>query len=300
MNFAGKYKDLIQSDKLHVLSLSVLIDSLTNSRGGTAANIAYNLALLKESPILLASIGSDSKQYLNDLSTMGVKTENVNVSDKATATYTVLTDSDDNQIGGFFPGAMADSGKLSIKKWHKDKSLVVISANDPECMDKLVKECIKYKIDYVYDLGQQVTNISPKQMTRGVQHAKILMVNDYELGAIVGRAGIDEIMLTKTIPIIVTTLGARGSRITGSLVKNPVIIPGVKGIKVVDPTGAGDAYRAGFLYGYVRGWELSICASLASVIATYTIAKHGTQTHTFSVADIRKLHYSAYGTHLPK
>lgn len=299
MNFGGHYKELIQPDKLHVLSLSILIDKLTNSRGGVAANIAYNLALIGESPIVLGSIGRDAKDYLTDLGSLGINTKYIHVSDMPTSTYTVLTDSDDNQVGGFYPGAMSDISKLSLEPWYNTQSLVIISANDPLGMDRLVKECIQHNLDYAYDLGQQVTNITIEQMKLAIEHAAILFVNDYELGTVIGRTGYSQSELNKMIPLIITTLGSHGTSITGSSIKESLTIPAVKNVTVVDPTGAGDSYRAGFLYGYLRHWDLARCAEIGSTIATYTISRHGTQTHTFTLADIIKKHYSAYGTHLP-
>ena len=295
MNFGGRYKDLIQPDKLHVLSLSILVDKLSNSRGGVAANIAYNLALLGESPVLLGSIGSDARDYLESLTSIGVDTSYVHVSDLPTATYTVLTDSQDNQIGGFYPGAMSDTGSLTLKPWYNTKSLIVISANDPGAMDQLVKECIEHNLDYAYDLGQQVTNITVEQMKLGIEHASILLVNDYELGAIVGRTGYTEAQLSEMIPVVVTTLGASGTRITGSTVKETISLPAVGDVRVVDPTGAGDCYRAGFLYGYLRDFDLTTCARLGSCTATYTISLAGTQTHTFTLADIKQKLFNSYG-----
>ncbi len=300
MNFNGKYTDLIQPDKLHVLSLSILINKLTNSRGGTAANIAYNSALLGENPILLGSIGQDAKDYIKDLSTLGVNTDYVHASSLPTPTFTVLTDSVDNQIGGFYPGAMSDISKLTLKPWYGKKALVIICANDPTGMDQLVKECIENNLDYAYDLGQQVTNITVEQMKLGLSKAKILFVNDYELGCVISRTGYSEDQLNDMIPIVVTTLGAEGTRITGSIVKNPLTVPALKDVKPIDPTGAGDSYRSGFLYGYLRNWELVQCARLGSTIATYTIEKHGTQTHTFTLEELLAKHYRAYGTKLPK
>jgi adenosine kinase len=300
MNFSGKYSDLIQPDKLHVLSLSILINKLTNSRGGVATNIAYNLALLKERPIVLGSIGEDAKSYIDDLSKLGIDTSYVHVSDLPTATFTVLTDSVDNQVGGFYPGAMSDISKLSLKPWYGKKALVVISAGDPVGMDQLVKECIEHELDYIYDVGQQVTNITVEQMKLGLSKAQILFGNDYELGTILGRTGYSEEQLNTMIPIVVTTLGAEGTRITGASIKEPITVPALKGVKPVDPTGAGDSYRAGFLYGYLRSWELTECARLGSTIATYTIEKHGTQTHTFTLDALAKKYESAYRTQLPK
>lgn len=298
MNFSGKYRDLIQADKLHVLSLSILIDKLVNSRGGTAANIAYNLALLKESPVLLGSIGSDASDYLHDLASYGINTNYVHLSDLPTATFTVMTDLEDNQVGGFYPGAMADISHLSLKPWLTQTPLVVISAGDPQGMNNLVNECIRHSLDYVYDPGQQVTNITPDEIKHGVLHAKILMVNDYELGTIIGRTGLSESQLNSSVPLIVTTLGAEGTLITGSSLQKPLKIPALKNLQVVDPTGAGDSYRAGFLYAYLQGQTLQACARLGSTVASYAITKHGTQNHHFTLAELSEKHYIAYGIEL--
>jgi adenosine kinase len=299
MNFAGKYKDMIQPDKLHVLSLSILIDKLTNTRGGTAANIAYNAALLKERPILLGSVGDDAKDYMTALQGLGIDTSRVHTSNLPTPTFTVLTDADDNQVGGFYPGAMSDISQLTLKPWYKTNSLVVISANNPAGMQQLVSECQKHGLDYVYDVGQQVTNITIEQLKHGLSGAKVLFVNDYELGTIISRTGYSEEQLNHMIPLIVTTLGSQGTKLNGNSLKKVLTIPAVPGVKVIDPTGAGDAYRAGFLYGYLRKWDLSHCAQLGSVVATYAIEKQGTQEHTFSLAEVKKKYYSAYGTPLP-
>lgn len=298
MNFNGRYKDRIQPDKLHVLSLSILIEKLTNSRGGVAANIAYGLSLLNEKPILLGSIGSDAKEYVKDLTKLGVNTKYVYVSTLPTATFTVLTDSDDNQVGGFYPGAMGDISYLTLKPWYNTKSLVVISANDPTGMDSLVTECIEHDLTYIYDVGQQVSNVTVKQLEHGLSKAHMLFVNDYELGVICSRTGYSEEKIHTMIPIVVTTLGAKGTRITGSLIEKQMIIPAVKNVNVVDPTGAGDSFRAGFLHGVFKGYDLSVCARLGSVTATYAIEKHGTQEHTFTLDDVYKKYYISYGEKL--
>lgn len=295
MNFAGRYKDLIQADKLHVLSLSILIDNLTHSRGGTAANIAYSLALLGDQPYLVGSVGHDGTAYMADLARLGVNTDYVHYSNLPTPTFTVLTDSDNNQVGGFYPGAMSDIGALSLKPWYKSRPLVTISANDPLGMDQLVGECTNNNLDYVYDPGQQVTNMTTDQLKRGISKAKILFANDYELGVIVSRTSNSIEQLDKMIPIIVTTLGARGTRITGSSIMQPIDVPAIADVRVVDPTGAGDSYRAGFLHGYTEGRDLVTCARLGSVVASYAIEQHGTQEHHFTLEDIKQKYYSAYG-----
>lgn len=298
MNFKDSYKNIIQPDKLHVLSLSVFIDKLTNSRGGVAANIAYNLALIGEKPILLASIGNDASDYLADMKKLGINCDYVHQSMLPTATFTVLTDKDDNQVGGFYPGAMSDSSSLNLKPWYKHNPLVVISAGDPTSMENLINECKDHNLDYIFDVGQQVTNLSAKQLKAGVAGAKILTVNDYELATLCTRTGYSMDKLNRLVPIIITTLGSQGTKVSGHSV-SPQTIKAVSNIEIVDPTGAGDSYRAGFLYGYLRNWEISDCIKFGSVIATYTISMHGTQTHTFNLAELNEKHYSAYGTHIP-
>ncbi len=293
MNFGGRYRELIQSDKLHVLSLSVLIDQLKDSRGGTAANIAYNLALLGEHPTLLGSVGADAHNYISDLGNLGIDVSRIHFSQLPTPTFTVLTDRDNNQVGGFYPGAMSDISTLTLKPWYDQSALVVISANDPSAMEQLVEECISHNVPYIYDLGQQVSNITVEQLKRGLSHASILFVNDYEQEVVVKRSGYSLSQLHSMIPTIITTLGADGSLVNG------VKVPALSGLQVVDPTGAGDAFRAGFLYGYLRHWDLTTCAQLGSVVASYTIERAGTQTHTFTLDLIRQKHYSAYGVHLP-
>jgi adenosine kinase len=300
MNFGGKYKDLIQPDKLHVLSVSILIDKLANTRGGTGANIAYSLALLGEKPALLGSVGPDAEGYMRGLSESGVDTSRIHTSTLPTPTFTVLTDSDDNQVGGFYPGAMSDITGLNLKPWHETNSLVVIAASDPLGMDQLVSECLANDLPYAYDVGQQVTNISAEQLKHGLSGAKLLFANDYELGTILSRTGYSTQELEVMIPLIITTLGKEGTKISGSQLKEPLRVAAVVGVQVVDPTGAGDSYRAGFLYGYVRKCDLGDCARLGSVVASYAIEQNGTQEHHFTLAEVAEKYYSAYGVHLPK
>ena len=187
MNFGGKYEEMIQKDKLHVLSLSVLIDSLTDSPGGTAGNIAYNLGLLGASPRLFGVIGNNDQGYLTRLRVLGVNTDEVHLSPLATATYTVMTDSADNQVGGFFPGAMTDYETVTLSRVSPDNVFVVVSANDRGAMQKYVMEAKQLRIPFVYDPGQQVNNIEGGDIREGVTSCQILMINDYEMGVIVEK-----------------------------------------------------------------------------------------------------------------
>ena len=295
MNFGGRYKELIEPDKIHVLSLSILIDNLAHSRGGTAANIAYNLSLLGESPSLLTSIGQDGTDYLAHLTSLGIDTSRVHLSDLPTSTFTVLTDRDDNQVGGFYPGAMSDSASLKLSPWQDKDPLVVISAYDPSTMDRLVKESRDLKMRLIYDIGQQVSNVDKSDLEAGVQAASIIIVNDYELGVLAKRTVRSEAELKKSIPLLITTLGSEGALITGKEVAKPITVKAVPQVQVVDPTGAGDAFRAGFLYGLRRNWSTEHSVKLGNVIASFALEKHGTQEHRFSLADVKDRYYSTYG-----
>jgi adenosine kinase len=278
MDFSGRYRDLIRPDKLHVLSLSVLLDKMEETPGGVAANIAHGIAQLGERPVLLGSVGPDAFTYMKELKAAGIDTARVHTSQLPTASFNVMTDSDDNQIGGFYPGAMSDSKKLSLEPWAGQDVLVCISAHDPAGMRSQVEECKRYGLRLVYDPGQQVSNSPAEDLAAGVKAAEVLIANDYELGVLSEKTGLPVGDIKSRVPVVVTTLGKEGSVIEGAKVKQPIKVPACTPAKVVDPTGAGDAYRAGFLYGYLRQWQLRECGLLGSAVASYIVEHHGTQT----------------------
>ncbi len=294
MNFAGSYKDLIAPDKLHVLSLSVLIDSLVDSRGGTAGNIAYNLALLGEHPIILSAVGDNTESYLSNLASLGVDTTRIHKSSLPTSTFTVLTDQDNNQVGGFYPGAMSDSDSLTLSPWYDQDPLVLIGAYDPSCMRRFVAECQAHNLEYIYDIGQQVSNVKAEDLVAGIKSARILILNDYELGVLSKRTKLTVEEIKSQVPLVVTTLGKEGSVIEGNSVKEKVMISAVPGITPLDPTGAGDAYRAGFIHGYLRSLDLHVCGQLGSVAASYTVELVGTQTHSYTIDEFRTRYQQIY------
>ena len=284
MNFGGKYRDLIQEDKLHVLSVSVLLEKLEETNGGTGANIAYNYALLGGEPTLLGSIGNNTTQYLNDLESAGINTDHVHVSETATATFNVITDTEDNQVGGFYPGAMSDSDTLTFESWDDDV-FVCVSAHDPAAMKRQVQECKTRGLRLMYDPGQQVSNVPDEDLKEGVDAAEVVIVNDYELSLLAKKTGYSEQEITAEVPIVITTLGGEGSRIEGSKVEGAITVPAGKPSQVVDPTGAGDAFRAGFLYGYLREWDLEKSGKLGSVLGVLNVERHGTQ-HDITDKDV--------------
>lgn len=288
MNFSGSYKDLIKPDKLHVLSVSVLLDKLEDTRGGVAANIAHTIAVLGEKPVILGAVGGNADRYLKDLKAQGIDTGHVHVSDLPTASFTVMTDSDDNQVGGFYPGAMADSSALTLKRWAGKDALVCVSAHDPEGMRNQVAECRELGLPLVYDPGQQVSNSPAEDLKAGIGAAEVLIVNDYELGVLSDKTGLSDADIKAKVPIVITTLGKEGSVIEGAKVPQPIKIPIAKPSEFTDPTGAGDAYRAGFLYGYLRQWQLSACGQLGATTASFVIERHGTQVPLSKAAVIER------------
>lgn len=285
MTFAGHYKDLIQPEKIGNVAISVLLEKLEESRGGTGANISYNLAKLGDKPILLASIGKDGSEYLADLLKFGVAVEHVHASEIQTASFNVINDSEDNQVGGFYPGAMSDAESLSLEPWAKQNVFVVVSAHDPDAMRRQVEQCKRFGMRLFYDVSQQVSNISKADLLSGIEAAELIIANDYEMALLSRRAEISPTELKAKVPVVVTTHGKNGSIIEGRDVEVATKIGIAKPTNIADPTGAGDGYRAGFLYGYARNWDLAECAHLGATVASFVVEQYGSQLD-FSKEDI--------------
>ncbi len=294
MLYNGRFADVIRPEKLHVLSLSVLIDQLRETRGGVAANIAYTLALFGEKPILFGSVGTNAREYMEVLGHLGVDISHVHYSKLPTATYSVITDKADCQVGGFYPGAMSDASSLSISEFSEENVFVVISPHDPKQMSIQVQECVKLQKPFFYDVGQQVTNITKEDLLAGLHQTKLLIVNDYEMGVIEEKAGISQDELVKMIPTVVVTLGERGSVVWQQGKRSTVAA--IVSIDIQDPTGAGDAFRAGFLYGMMHDADPVTCAQLGSTAATYCIESTGTQEHFFTKEQFREKYKKQFGT----
>jgi len=276
MNFSGRYRDLIKPDKLHALSLSTLLDKLEDSRGGVGANIAANLAVLDDKPVLVASAGKDASDYVADLAKLGVDTSHIHYSDLPTASFNVITDSEDSQVGGFFQGAMSDSDSLTLEPFKDTGSVVMVAANNPEAMSRQIKQCREFKLRLVYDPGQQVSD-AQTDLAAGIETAELLFVNDYEMGLLQHRINAAPEQIKQQVPLVVTTLGRDGSVIEGYEVPEPIKVGIAQPDNIADPTGAGDAYRAGFLYGYLRQWELLRCGQLGATLASFIVERRGTQ-----------------------
>jgi adenosine kinase len=299
MHFSGKYSDHIRPEALDSLSVSIFLDQLQDAYGGVGANIAYSLALLGDEPYLLGSVGPDAVAYMERLAHDGVNITHVHESKLNTATFNVITDDAQNQVGGFYPGAMFDSDTLSFEPWANADPLVVISPHDPQAMKRQVAECEKWSLRMMYDIGQQVTNLPGKDMAEGVRAAEILILNEYELSVLSEKTNMDPTDIKATVPIVITTYGKKGSVIEGSRVPRPIQVGIAKPKQMGDPTGAGDAYRAGFLYGFTRGWHLKAAAQLGAVLSSYAIEESGTQAHRCDLNDAKARYKTAFSEDLP-
>ncbi len=288
MNFNGRFADRIMPDKIHKLSLSFLADKLNKQIGGTATNIAYTLRLLGLDPNITATVGKDEEEYFEFLKKTNLRTEGiVKLSTESTSTYFCITDSDDNQIGSFYSGAMKYNKKLKISQ-----GFVVISPNDPKAMIKFVKECMLKKFRFLYDPAFQIGNFSKDELQEGIDGAEIVIGNDYEVGLMEQRLDISHEELVLASGILITTMGAKGSIIETR--HDQIHIKPAKPKNTSDPTGAGDAYRGGFLAGYLRGFDLETCGRMGSVAAVYTVEKYGTVTHTYSKKLFEERYFENY------
>ncbi len=322
MDFPGRFADRIMPEKIHQISLSFLVDDLKKQWGGTAGNISYSLGLLDTRPTLFATAGNDFAPYKKFLEKNNVDTHYVKEhKDISTGSYFVITDTSDNQIGAFYTGAMRHAKNLRLTTIFKkdspskDSPFVIIAPNDPGAMCQYVDECIAAKVPYLYDPAFQTDTFTPTQLKKAVSHAAILIGNDYEIELIAKKLNVTKEKLLSLVPIMITTLGEKGAVITchsregGNLYNNwipgqarndtaTIQIKPSKAKKMVDPTGAGDCFRSGFLAGFTRGFDLQTCGQMGAVAAVYTVEKYGTTTHSFSIKEFSTRYKENYKTTL--
>lgn len=316
MDFSGKFADRIMPDKIHQLSLSFLVDKLNKQFGGTAGNIAYSLKLLALNPIIVSAAGNDFAPYREFLEKHELDLTGITIHDDVvTGSYFVVTDKSDNQIGAFYSGATRYAKDLSIidakgkgltllplrgtygkVRPYKNSVFVVISPTDPEAMIKYVSECHTLNFPYLYDPAFQIGSLSAADLKEGISGAAIFIGNDYEIALVEEKLEISHEELLQLCPLIITTLGSKGSIIETT--KEAIHIKPAKPKKVIDPTGAGDAYRSGFLAGYLRQLPLPVCGQMASVAAVYTVEKYGTQTHEYTLTEFKMRFFDNYSSNL--
>jgi adenosine kinase len=282
MTFPGRFADSLVADKLDKISLSFLVDDLDVRRGGVAANIAFGMGVLGLDPILVGSVGQDFADYRSWLARHGVDTHSVKVSDvRHTARFVCTTDVEQCQIASFYPGAMTEAREIElgpIADRVGGLDLVLIGANDPEAMDRHTDECRFRGIPFVADPSQQLAWLDGDGIKQLVDGAAYLFSNDYEAAMIEQKTGWSHEEVLSRVGVRVTTLGKDGARI--EVAGQPAVEVSCPAEELkADPTGVGDAFRAGFLSGLA--WELSYerCAQIGSLLATYVIETVGTQEY---------------------
>jgi adenosine kinase len=295
MVFEGHFKDHILPDRVHMLNVSFLTPRLKRESGGCAANIAYNLSLLGGAPAILAAVGEDGEAYVTELESRGIDVSQVKVlKDHYTPQAFITTDLADNQITAFHPGAMAeahqaDATKLAPAGWG------IVSPNGKQAMLDHARQYNEMKIPSIFDPGQGLPMFSGDELKALVEGATALTVNDYEFGLVCEKTGWSEDELARAAGIMIVTRGAEGSHLYREGKQKEAIEP-VRVSKAVDPTGCGDAYRAGLLYGLAEGWEWSESAKLGSVMGAIKIESQGPQNHAPDRGIVAKRFKEAYGT----
>ncbi len=284
MTFPGYFKENILPDMIEKISLSFLVDSLIRRPGGIAANIAYTMALLGEKPRVMATVGSDFEQQRAWLESHGVDTSAIHtIPELLTASFFVTTDLANAQIASFFPGAMARSAELSLKKLKPKPDAVLISANDPVAMETYIEQSKALGIQMLYDPSQQVARMEGEPLKSGIEAADAIFGNDYEYGLIHEKTGFSVEAMLETTAFIVITRGADGATVITR--DERVDVPVVPPDRITDPTGVGDAFRGGFLKGYVNQMPFLLCAQLGALSATYCLEQDGPQGHYFTTSE---------------
>lgn len=291
MDFPGSFGDHILPDQIHKINLSFIVSKFDKRRGGTAGNVSYSLGLLKTPHLLFAVAGKDFGDYKKAFEKLHINTKKVVlVKNEYTATGFAMTDKKDNQVWGYFYGAAEKSKDLSLQKVASKKDLVLIGPVGAAGSMNMVRQCIKRGADYMFDPGFILTQVSQKDLTLGVTHARYIIGNDYELQVIKDRVKQwKKVFKDKTI---ITTLGAKGAIIESG--GNVYSIPVAKVGKVVDPTGAGDAWRSGFLAGLEKNLDLQTCGQMGSIAASFAVEQYGCQEHRYSKKQFQDRYRQTY------
>ncbi|MEZ4862032.1 MAG: carbohydrate kinase family protein [Caldilineaceae bacterium] len=295
MSYPGRFRDQILPDKLESLSLSFLADSMRRERGGVAANIAYTMKLLGADPTIFATVGHDFGDYRRWLEAQGLSTaEIIEISDELTATFFVSTDVEQNQIANFYTGAMVHARNYSLADRNLGQSAtVLISPNDPVAMLNYAKECKERDIPFAYDPSQQLARLNGEDLLQSIPGATFLLGNEYELAMIQNKTGWSLEQIRGHVNVLVVTLGKKGSVIyNGDSIEE---IPVAEIAQVIDPTGAGDAFRGGFFAGYLAGLPWPVCGRMGALCSSYALENMGTTTHRFTIDEFSTRYADFFG-----
>ena len=293
MVFRDQFKNHILPDQIHILNVAFLVPDLRREFGGCAGNIAYGLKLLGEEPLVMATVGHDFEPYERRMDKLGLSRKHVRrLPEEFTAQAFITTDIDDNQITAFHPGAMSHSHLNRIAE-SDGVRLAIVSPDGRQGMVEHARDLARAGIPYVLDPGQGLPMFSGEDVLEMLSGARCLTVNDYEARLVEQKTGKSLAELSTRVEAVVVTRGAEGADVHFS--GQQIHVPAVKPDSLVDPTGCGDAFRAGLLYGMARGWDWRRSARLASLMGSIKIAHRGGQNHRASREDVERRFQEAFG-----
>jgi adenosine kinase len=296
MVFQGRFREHILPEQIHILNVAFLVPELRREFGGCAGNIAYNLKLLEGDPVIMATVGADADPYLQRLEQLNIERGCIRkVPETLTAQAFITTDLDDNQITAFHPGAMNHS-HLNQATLQLGAKLAIIAPDGRDGMLQHAQELASANVPFIFDPGQGLPMFSGPELLDFIDKASYVAVNDYEGKLLEERTGRTLEELSSQVEALIVTRGAEGSVIHAR--SQRIDIPCVKPEAVVDPTGCGDAYRAGLLYGIATGRDWRTTGQLASLMGSLKIASRGGQNHTATRADIAAQYHRHFGTEL--
>ncbi|KJV07747.1 carbohydrate kinase family protein [Methylocucumis oryzae] len=294
MVFHDKFKHHILPEKVHILNVSFLVPVMRREYGGCAGNIAYNLNLLGEKPLIMATVGHDFEPYSQWLSQQGLSTEYIHaLDDHYTGQAYITTDEEGNQITAFHPGAMSLSHLNEIPTDSDEFSIGIVSPDGKEGMQLHAAQFVECGIPFIFDPGQGMPMFSGAELLTFVDQATWLTLNDYESELMQERTGLTLEQLAERVQALIVTLGSKGSKIytEGRCIDIPAALPKA----VNDPTGCGDAYRAGLLYGLMNEYDWETTGRIASLMGAIKIEHHGTQNHRFDLTGFKQRYHENFG-----
>jgi adenosine kinase len=284
MRFPGQFREALLAENLNHISVSFLVDEMTRHYGGNGANISYTAALLGLRPRLMATAGKDFADFRLWLEAAGVETGSVQVIESVfTASFFANTDRENNQIASFYGGAMFHAKHFTLAQTVPvTPDYVVIAPNDPTAMHQLVTECNDRGIAFMFDPSQQLPRLTADEIRYAVERCHTLIVNEYEWGLLTNKTGLSILEALKHVKVLIRTLGKKGAEIHADGTSYFIPVFPVADEDIADPTGVGDAFRAGILCGMVHGWSWDVTGRVASLCAAYALEKVGTQSHRFT------------------
>lgn len=299
LTYDGSFSDAIDPNALDTLSLGFVTPHFARHHGGTGANISWNLSMLGQDPLLVATVGSDGGQYLALLEERGVSTANIEQLDDAfTSTAIIGTDDREHQITFYHPGADAKGTWPNLSEERDNLAYAIVSPRDATVMIDALRWCDEYGVKALFDPGQQVMAFGEDALMRGIEHSQGVVANGYEWGVITERLNATEGDLLKHVPFIIVTRGEDGLEIFTQ--DDAIKIPACAAEKVINPTGAGDALRAGLLTGLAAGWSLQDAGRLGAAMGSFAVEYEGTLIDSLDVGHLRERARIAYGEELPE